>query len=134
MNVLLLITLRISTNYTTIYRGHGVKNAAIAHCRPGVTNEIERTTSNEQNRTNEIERTKSNERDRTNEIERTKSNERNRTNEIEHTNERRRSRVNSNLIYKICHIGIVTFQPWLALGLPRTTNQSSCLHGRRYTL
>ena len=34
MNVLSLITLPISTNYTTIYRGHGAKNAAMAHCRP----------------------------------------------------------------------------------------------------
>ena len=41
MNVLSLITLRISTNYTTIYREHGVKNAS--RTLPTVTNEIEQT-------------------------------------------------------------------------------------------
>ena len=33
-----LITLRISTNYTTSYRGHGATNAAIAHTVPISTN------------------------------------------------------------------------------------------------
>ena len=69
--IISLITLRISTNYTTIYRGHGAKNAAIGHCRPGLTNEIERTKSNR--------RFESNERNRTDDL--------NRTNEIEQTNE-----------------------------------------------
>ena len=46
MNVISLVTLRLFTNYTTIYRGRGAKNAAIAHCRSGVTNKIEQTKSN----------------------------------------------------------------------------------------
>ena len=75
MTVLSLITLRISANYTTVCRGRGAKDAALAHCRPGVTNEIERNRT----KSNEIERnrTKSNEiernRTKSNEIERTKA-------------------------------------------------------------
>ena len=100
MNVISLIILRISTNYTTIYlwrtRREKCGNSTL---QPGRnkrnrTNEIKRTKSNERKRTNEIERTKSNKRNRTNEIERTKSNERNRTNEIERTKSNERNRTN----------------------------------------
>ena len=54
MNVISLITLlRISTNYTTIYRGHGAENAAIAHFRSGIVNEVD-----ERNQTKSNKRTK----------------------------------------------------------------------------
>ena len=41
-NATIAHTLRISTNYTTIYRGHGAKNATITYFRPGITNELDK--------------------------------------------------------------------------------------------
>ena len=77
MNVLSLITLPISTNYTTIYRGQ---------CGNSTWPLVTRTKSNERNRTNEIKRTK--------EIEKTKSNKQNQTNKIKRTKESEQTKSN----------------------------------------